>query len=99
MKTLDDLRATLTPDEQRQVSDKVAQMRLDTQLFKLREAMEKTQREQATAMGIAQPSVAAIESRGEDLKIATLKRYVEALGGELTLAVNMPGGRRIDFTL
>lgn len=99
MKTLDDLRATLTPDEQRQVSDKVAQMRLDTQLFKLREAMEKTQREQATAMGIAQPSVAAIEARGEDLKIATLKRYVEALGGELTLAVNMPGGRRIDFTL
>ncbi|MDI9769494.1 XRE family transcriptional regulator [Pantoea dispersa] len=99
MKTLDDLMADLTPDELTQIHEKVAAMRLDSQLYKLREALSKTQKQQAEAMGIAQPSVAAIEGRGDDLKIATLKRYVEALGGQLTIGVNMPGGEHVDFTL
>jgi len=63
MKTLDDLMADLTPEELTQVNDKVAEMRLDSQLYKLREALAKTQKQQAEAMGIAQPSVAAIEGR------------------------------------
>ncbi|MEB5974932.1 helix-turn-helix domain-containing protein [Pantoea dispersa] len=99
MKTLDHLMADLTPDELTQVHEKVAAMRLDSQLYKLREALSKTQKQQAEAMGIAQPSVAAIEGRGEDLKIATLKRYVEALGGQLTIGVNMLGGEHVDFIL
>jgi hypothetical protein len=70
MKTLDDLMADLTPDELTQVHEKVAAMRLDSQLYKLREALSKTQ-----------------------------KRYVEALGGQLTIGVNMPGGEHVDFTL
>jgi hypothetical protein len=48
-------------------------------------------------MNIAQSSVAAMESRGAELKISTLKRYVEALGGELTLGVKMPGGEHVDL--
>lgn len=61
MKTLDDLMADLTPEELVQVNAKVAAMRLDSQLYKLREALDKTQKQQAEAMGIAQPSVAAID--------------------------------------
>lgn len=99
MKTLDDLLTELTPAEREQVNEKAAAMRLETQLYKLREALHKTQREQAEAMGISQPSVVAIEGRGEDLKIATLKRYVEALGGQLTIGVDMPGGEHVHFTL
>lgn len=60
MRTLDDLMADLTPEELTQVNNKVAEMRLDSQLYKLREALAKTQKQQAKAMGIAQPSVAAI---------------------------------------
>lgn len=99
MITLDDFMADLTPEEVAHVNEKVAEMRLDSTLYKLREALAKTQKQQAEAMGITQPSVAAIEARGEDLKIATLKRYVEALGGQLTIGVNMPGGEHLDFTL
>jgi len=99
MKTLEDLMADLTPEELVQVNDKVVAMRLDSQLYKLREALQKTQKQQAETMGISQPSVAAIEARGEDLKIATLKRYGEALGGQLTIGVNMPGGQHVDFAL
>lgn len=99
MMTLDDLMADLTPEEVIQVNEKVAEMRLDFQLYILREALAKTQKQHAQAMGIAQPSVAAIEARGDDPKIATFKRYVEALGDQLTIDVNMPGGEHVDFTL
>jgi hypothetical protein len=39
MKTLEDLMADLTPEELVQVNDKVVAMRLDSQLYKLREAL------------------------------------------------------------
>ncbi|WP_343551014.1 helix-turn-helix domain-containing protein [Pantoea sp.] len=97
MKTLNEMLATLTPEQQQQVDERVSQMRLESQLYKLREQMQRTQRQQAEAMNIAQPSVAAIEARGVELKISTLKRYVEALGGELTLGVKMPGGTHVDL--
>jgi len=50
-------------------------------------------------MHIAQSSVAAMEARGAELKISTLKRYIEALGGELTLGVKMPGGQHVDLII
>lgn len=97
MKTLNEMLATLTPEQQQQVDERVTQMRLESQLYKLREQLQRTQRQQAEAMNIAQSSVAAMELRGAELKISTLKRYVEALGGELTLRVKMPGGEHVDL--
>lgn len=99
MKTLDQLMANFTPEQQEEIRSRAAEMRLETQLYKLRERMELTQQQQASAMNIAQSSVAAIEKRGAEIKLSTLKRYVEALGGELTLGVNMPDGDHVDFTL
>lgn len=34
---------------------------------------------------IKQPSLSAIENRGNDLKISTMKKYVEAMGGNSAL--------------
>ncbi|ADU71574.1 helix-turn-helix domain-containing protein [Pantoea sp. At-9b] len=99
MKTLDEMLATLTPEQLQQVTARHAQMRLENQLYQLREGLHRTQRQQADAMAIAQSSVAAIESRGVELKISTLKRYIEALGGELLLGVKMPDGRHVELTL
>ena len=65
----------------------------------LREALSVSQTEMARQMGIAQPSVAAIEQRGNEMKISTLKRYVEALGGTVRLDVELPDGQRFGFTL
>jgi transcriptional regulator with XRE-family HTH domain len=99
MKTLDEMLAALTPEQQHQVDERVSQMRLEYQLYQLREQMQRTQRQQAQAMQIAQSSVAAMEARGAELKISTLKRYIEALGGELTLGVKMPGGQHVDLII
>ena len=52
----------------------------------------KNKNEMAEALGIKQPSVAMIEKPRRDLKISSLKRYVEAIGGKLRLDVELPDG-------
>ena len=44
---------------------------------------------------MTQPAVAAMERRGEDIKVSTLKRYAEALGGELKITIELPEGRKV----
>jgi len=43
-------------------------------------------------MGVSQPAITQIEQRGNDVKLSTLKRYIEAMGGKLSLTVEMPEG-------
>jgi transcriptional regulator with XRE-family HTH domain len=51
-------------------------------LQELRAKRHVTQNELAERLGIRQPTVSKIERR-EDVNLSTLRRYVEALGGEL----------------
>lgn len=87
------------PRRPARIEEKTAQLLLETHLYALREALSVSQTEMARQMGIAQPSVAAIEQRGNEMKISTLKRYVEALGGTVRLDVELPDGQRFGFTL
>ncbi|EIM35240.1 putative transcriptional regulator [Enterobacter cloacae subsp. cloacae GS1] len=50
-------------------------------------------------MGVSQPAVTQLEQRGNDLKIATLKRYIEAMGGKLSINVELSTGKRVAFHL
>jgi transcriptional regulator with XRE-family HTH domain len=61
-----------------------------------RAAAAKTQVQVSEASGIAQGDVSKLERREDldDVQVSTLRRYVEALGGELEL-VAVVGGRRI----
>ncbi|ECL4818669.1 XRE family transcriptional regulator [Salmonella enterica] len=38
-----------------------------------------------------------LEQRGNELKLATLKRYIEAMGGKLSPDVELPTGKRVAF--
>ncbi len=99
MKTFDEVLAAQTPEARARIEEKTAQLLLETHLYALREALSVSQTEMARQMGIAQPSGAAIEQRGNEMKISTLKRYVEALGGTVRLDVELPDGQRFGFTL
>ncbi|EJU5332290.1 helix-turn-helix transcriptional regulator [Salmonella enterica] len=94
-----ELTASFTPEQHELANQYHEQMKLENQLYLLREALELTQQEQAQALGITQPSVAAIEARSADLKISTLQRYIEALGGQLIIGAVLPGGKQVSFTL
>ncbi len=55
----------------------------------LRRAVEQTQQELAASLGVGQDTVSRIERRS-DILLSTLRRYVEAMGGELKLVARFP---------
>lgn len=61
-------------------------------LAELRARAGATQQDVASKMGIAQSDVSKLERR-TDAKLSTLRAYVEALDGELEIAVRLPGRR------
>ena len=74
-----------------------ADMLLNIHLAELREKVQKTQTEIAQVLGIKQPTVAGMEKPGRDLKLSSLKRYVEATGGKLRLEIELPDGSHYEF--
>ena len=55
---------------------------VDLNLRAVRELLGKTQEEVAAAAGMAQPELSRLERRQDHL-LSTVRRYVEALGGEV----------------
>ena len=70
---------------------------LNIHLAELREKVKKTQVEMAQALGIKQPTVAGMEKPGRDVKLSTLRRYVDAIGGKLNIDVELPDGTHYLF--
>lgn len=66
-------------------------------LQQVRQAAGMTQTEVADAMDMAQSNVSKLENQ-TDLHVSTLKRYVEALGGELHISATLPGKPPIELT-
>ena len=98
-KTLQELLAERSLDSQVRIQQLAEQLFLENQLYRIREELEISQKELAQTMGIKQPSLSAIENRGNDLKISTMKKYVEAMGGKLRIDVELPTGKHIGFTV
>lgn len=99
MSTLKALMAQQSPEAQRRVAEKVEEMRQIVALTQLREELNISQSQLAVAMGVKQPTVAKMEQPDNDPRLSTLKRYVAALGGELSIDVTLPTGKRIAFHL
>ena len=98
MRTLDEVIASRSPESQARIKEMADEMILEVGLQMMREELQLSQKQVAEAMGISQPAVTKLEQRGNDLKLATLKRYVEAMGGKLSLDVELPTGKRIALT-
>ena len=62
----------------------------------LRKATTKTQVQIAKSLGVSQPSVAKIE-RQADMYLSTLRSYVEAAGGRLSLVVHLKDGQSVQL--
>ena len=99
MATLKELIAQQSAESQERIAAKVEVMRRIVALNQLREELNISQTELAAAMGVKQPTVAKIEQPGNDPRLSTLKRYVSALGGEMSIDVTLPNGKRIAFQI
>ena len=99
MATLKDLMAKQSPDSQQRIAAKAAEIRQSVALNLLREELQMSQTEMAAAMGVKQPTIAKMEQADNDPRLSTLKRYIAALGGELSINVTLPTGKKVSFNL
>ena len=91
--------ASRSADSQQRIKDMADELMLEVRLQAVREELEVSQVELASALGITQPAIVAMEQRGSDVKLSTMKRYVEAMGGKLRVDVELPTGRHIGFNV
>ncbi|MGP3591604.1 helix-turn-helix domain-containing protein [Vagococcus sp. WN89Y] len=98
-KTLEQLIAEQRPEVVTAAQALAQETLLNIHLAELRERVKKTQSEMAQELGLKQPTVAVMEKQGRDIKLSTLKRYVEATGSKLRIDVELPDGSHYDFAL
>ncbi|HEM6966044.1 TPA: XRE family transcriptional regulator [Legionella pneumophila] len=98
-RTLEQILAVEKPEIVKNAQEKAEEMLLNIHLAELRELVQKTQVDVANVLGIKQPTVAEMEKRGRDLKLSSLKRYIEATGGKLRLDVELPDGTHYGFAV
>jgi transcriptional regulator with XRE-family HTH domain len=70
----------------------ITRMRLDD----IRRARELSQEQLARELGVNQGAVSKVEHR-TDLYISTLRRYIEAAGGELRIIAEFPGSEPVEL--
>jgi len=99
MANLKELMANQSPESRERIAKKVDAIRQVIALHMLREELNLSQTEMAQAMGVKQPTIARMEQADNDPRLSTLKRYVTALGGEISIDVKLPTGKRIAFDL
>ena len=83
-------------------AERAAQHRLETLaeigLYQLRIDSQLSQIDLAERLDITQPSISKIE-HAEDLRISTLRNYIEALGAKLRVEAEYPDGRRVPLVI
>lgn len=98
-RTLEQILAVEKKEVVEKAQEKAEEILLHIHLAELRELVQKTQVDLAGVLGIKQPTVAEMEKPGRDLKLSSLKRYVEATGGKLRLDVELPDGTHYGFAV
>lgn len=92
-KSFDSLvRRVTTPATRRRAAARTRELLEEMLPAELRRAAGKTQQELSDALGMKQPSLSKLEKQS-DMQVSTLRRIVEALGGELELAARFPQGK------
>ena len=99
VKTLEEILAAEKPEVVAKAQEKADEILFTIHLSELRERVNKTQVDVARALGVKQPTVAGMERPGRDLKLSSLKRYIEATGGKLRLDVELPDGTHYGFPI
>lgn len=94
-KNVNDIIKKLSPAQRRKVENRAKQLVAEEMtLQQLRQACRLTQQKVAKHLRIGQEGVSKIEKRS-DLLISTLRDYVQAMGGQLSLVVEFPDRKPI----
>lgn len=86
-----ELRNAMSPEARARAEAKAARIRLEMSLEELRRSLSLSQKTLAEALAVDQPAVAKMEKRS-DMYVSSLRRLVEAMGGELDIYARFPEG-------
>lgn len=87
-----DVLKELPESEQAAIEERKQELLAELPLQELRHARSLSQEELAEVLGVGQASVSKLERRA-DMYISTLRRFIEAMGGELEISAHFPEGR------
>ena len=87
--TLNKILEEMSPERRARIDQLAAEMRAEINLREMRRLRKLTQTRLSKKLKIGQEGVSRIEKR-TDLYLSTLRSYVEAVGGKLSLVVEFP---------
>lgn len=85
-KELDDVMAALPARRRAKIERRAQEL---ASLKDLRQAVERTQEDLAATLGVGQDTISRLEKRS-DMLLSTLRRYIEGMGGKLSLVAQFP---------
>lgn len=85
-----EIRRRGTAEEEAEIAAEVRALLRENALMQLRRRREISQQELAAALGVSQVNVSRIEHE-DDLQLSTMRRFIEALGGELIVQARIDG--------
>ena len=93
-----DIKARIKPATRARIEAEGRRLSGDLHLSQLRKARGLTQETMAELLGVSQAEVSKMERRTE-LYVGTLRKFIEAMNGELVLAARFPDGVEIPIQL
>ena len=85
------LRARMTEEANAKAGAEAVALRREMDLAEMRRALQLSQEEIAGTLNVGQAAIAKLEKRA-DMYVSTLRRFVEAMGGELEIVARFPDG-------
>jgi len=87
-----EVREKMSPERQKRIQERTEELLAELPLQELRQARALSQEELAEVLGLNQATISKLERR-TDMYLSSLRRFVEAMGGELEITANFPEGR------
>lgn len=81
----------MTPRQRMQAAAKARKMMAEMLLAEIRRSVGLTQQDLAKSLNVTQPNLSKLEKQ-DDMQISTLRRLVEAMGGQLEIIAHLPKG-------
>src|SRR5216684_807418 len=81
----------MSPEDRAEIKDRANALRKEMSLHDLREAQELTQKQLAETLGVNQAHISKLERR-TDIYLSTLRRIIQAMGGELEVRARFNSG-------
>jgi transcriptional regulator with XRE-family HTH domain len=86
------IRERMDPARQERIRRRTEELLAELPLHELRHARALSQQELAEVLGLNQATISKLERR-TDMYLSSLRRFVEAMGGELEISARFPEGR------